>query len=266
MEVVQERLEREYGLSIIATAPSVAYQVVLKDGTVMELENPSKLPPSHQVAEIREPWLDVTIVTPDRYIGAVMELMSLRRGEFKRMEYIRGALGEGQPRMAAPFSEARVVMEYSMPLSEMLADFYDQLKSRTQGYASLDYNLAGYRPGPLVKLDILVNRQPVDALSTIVHREKAYTYGKSLVERLKALIPRQLFEVPIQAAIGSHIIARETIRALRKDVLAKCYGGDVTRKRKLLEKQKEGKKRLKKIGRVEIPQEAFLALLKAGKD
>ena len=263
MDIVQERLEREYGLDIVVTAPSVVYQVLLTDGSTMEVDTPSKLPAPNLVQEVKEPWLNMTIVTPDRHIGAVMELMSARRTEFKRMEYIQGLAAEnttGSGDGAA--SGARVMMEYSMPLSEMLAEFYNQLKSRTQGYASLDYSFAGYRSAPLVKLDILLNQQSVDALSMIVHRDKAYQYGRTLVERLRTLIPRQLFEVPIQAAVGNRIIARETVRALRKDVLAKCYGGDITRKRKLLEGQKEGKKRLKRVGRVEIPQEAFLSILK----
>ena len=263
MEIVQERLEREYNLDIVITAPSVAYQVILTDGTRLGLDSPAKLPPSQQVGEIQEPWLDITIVTPQRFIGAVMDLMSSRRGEFKVMDYIQGLAGSQTPG-SSPSGETRVVIKYAMPLAEMLAEFYDQLKSRSQGYASLDYTFSQYRAGPLVKLDILINSVPVDALSAIVHREEAVTYGRALVERLKALIPRQLFDVPVQAAIGSRIISRETVKALRKDVLAKCYGGDVTRKRKLLEQQKEGKKRLKKVGSVEIPQEAFLTLLKMG--
>ena len=264
MDIVQERLEREYGLDIIATAPSVAYRTVLKDGTIVEVDSPARLSPPGDLEEIQEPWLAMTIVAPERHVGAVMELMSERRGEYKRMEYIQGALeGNGPGGTDGP---GRVLMEYDMPLSEMLAEFYNQLKSRTQGYASLDYSFEGYRSAPLVKLDILLNQEPVDALSVIVHRDKAYQYGRALVERLKTVIPRQLFEVPIQAAVGSRIIARETVRALRKDVLAKCYGGDVTRKRKLLERQREGKKRLKKVGSVDIPQEAFLALLKVDSD
>ena len=267
MDIVQERLEREYALDIVITAPSVAYRVPLKDGSVMELDAPSKLPPPSEVLEIQEPWLATTIVAPDRHVGAVMELMHARRGEFKRMEYIHGAgsragAGEKSDAGGGSIDSERVLMEYAMPLSEMLADLYNQLKSRTQGYASLDYSFDGYRSAPLVKLDILLNLEPVDALSMIVHKDRAYQYGKSLVERLKTLIPRQLFEVPIQASVGGRVISRETVRALRKDVLAKCYGGDITRKRKLLERQKEGKRRLKKVGSVEIPQEAFLALLK----
>jgi GTP-binding protein LepA len=282
LEIVQERLEREYDLDIVVTAPSVAYQVELKDGSTIVVDNPSKLPEVHLVQEILEPTLALTIVAPSRHVGAIMELMHARRSEFLRMEYIQG-LSEGSTdtrsekeipsdlsspnradahRLSSDHSQARVVMEYTMPLAEMLADFYNQLKSRTQGYASLDYNFEGYRAAPLVKVDILLNQQPVEALSMIVHRDKAVGQGRALVEKLRTTIPRQLFEVPIQAAIGSRVIARETVHALRKDVLAKCYGGDITRKRKLLEKQREGKKRLKKIGRVEVPQEAFLTLLR----
>ena len=263
MDIVQERVEREYGLDIVITAPSVAYRVLLNDGTTVQVDSPSKLPPPGGVLEIQEPWLAMTILTPEPHIGAVMELMSSRRAESRRMEYIQGTVDGARPKGDGGHEEGvRVLMEYDMPLSEMLAEFYSQLKSRTQGYASLDYSFDGYRSAPLVKLDILLNQEPIDALSMIVHKDKAYQYGRALVERLKEVIPRQLFEVPIQAAIGTRVIARETVRALRKDVLAKCYGGDVTRKRKLMEIQKEGKKRLKKVGRVEIPQEAFLALLK----
>ena len=267
LDIVQERLEREYDLDIVVTAPSVSYSVLLKSGGSIQVDTPAKLPPPNQVQEIREPWLDMTILTPERHIGAVMELMSSRRGEFKRMEYIQGNTGEAGENGSQGLSRRlRVLMEYSMPLSEMLGNFYNELKSRTQGYASLDYTFQGYQAGPLVKLDLLLNLQPVDALSVIVHKDKAYQYGRALVQSLKTLIPRQLFEVPIQAAVGNRVVARETIRALKKDVLAKCYGGDVTRKRKLLEQQKEGKKRLKRVGRVEVPQEAFLALLKIQSD
>ena len=257
LEIVQERLEREYDLDLIVTAPSVAYEVLLTDGETRRVDNPSLLPPPNAISEIREPILGVTIVTPNAYVGAIMELMHARRSEFRRMEYIQG-LGGAEP--------ARVVMEYTMPLGEMLADFYNQLKSQTQGYASLDYSFEGYRPAPLVRVDILVNQTPVEALSMISHRDSAVPQGRALVEKLRTTIPRQMFEVPIQAAIGSRIVARETVRAMRKDVLAKCYGGDITRKRKLLEKQKEGKKRMKRVGRVEVPQEAFLSLLKIGDD
>ena len=269
MDIVQERLEREYALDIVATAPSVAYQVVLTSGTTIQVDAPSKLPQPNEFQEILEPWLSMTVVVPDSYIGGVMELMAARRAEFKRMDYLQGAdASNGEDEGTHQRRASRVVMEYDMPLAELLADFYNQLKSKTQGYASLDYIFSGYRSASLVKLDILLNHQPVDALSAIIHRDKALQYGKALAEKLRNIIPRQLFEVPIQASIGSRIIARETVRALRKDVLAKCYGGDITRKRKLLEKQKEGKRRLKRFGNVEVPQEAFLALLKveAGQD
>ena len=266
MDIVQERLEREYGLDLIVTAPSVAYQVVTSKGDTIVVDSPSKLPPPNETSEIREPVLGLTIVVPNRFVGAIMELMHSRRSEFKRMEYIQGLAEqrEGQPNDSS--DQARVVLEYKMPLVEMLADFYNQLKSRTQGYASLDYSLEGYEAASLVKVDILINQQPVEALSMIVHRDRASTHGRAVAQRLRDAIPRQLFEVPIQAAIGGRIIARETVRALRKDVLAKCYGGDVTRKRKLLEKQREGKRRLKMVGKVEMPQEAFLTLLKIGSE
>ena len=234
----------------------MAYQVLLTTGKLLELDSPSKLPPNQTIAEIREPWLDVTIVTPQQFIGGIMELMSSRRGEFQEMEYLQGALSASSP------NKDRVVIKYLLPLAELLAELYDQLKSHSQGYASMDYSFKEYRSGPLSRLDILVNGIPVDTLSVIVHREQASNYGRSLVSRLKALIPRQLFDIPIQAAINGRVTSRETVKALRKDVIAKCYGGDVTRKRKLLERQKEGKKRLKKIGNVEIPQEAFMTLLK----
>ena len=271
MEVIQERLEREYELTLLATSPSVAYRTVTKDGAVQEVDNPSRLPPIETIDEIQEPWVDLTVLAPASFIGTVIELVTGRRGEYKRMEYMPyGGSADGSatdapaPRKGerpAP-SQARVALEFSMPLSEMLVEFYDQLKSRTQGYASMDYSIAAYRTGNLVRLDILVNGEPVDALSVIVHREEAAVKGRDLASRLRELIPRQLFEVPVQAAIGGRIVARETIRALRKNVLAKCYGGDVTRKRKLLEKQAEGKKRMKRVGSVEIPQEAFLSILK----
>ena len=250
MEIVQERLEREYDLDLIFTAPSVEYEVTKTDGTELSLDNPSELPPPNEIAEIREPWVDISVVVPDKYVGAIMELTTTRRGVFKRMEY----MDTGGDMM-------RVLLEYRVPLGEIITDFYDQLKSRTQGYASLDYQLAGYEPARLVKLDVLVNNQPVDALTLICHPDEAQAKGRELVEKLRSLIPRQLFEVPIQAAIGGRIIARETVRAMRKNVLAKCYGGDVSRKRKLLEKQAEGKKRMRRVGNVEIPQEAFMAVL-----
>ncbi len=246
MEIIQERLEREYDLDILATAPSVEYLVTKQDGSVLAVDNPAQLPSMGEVLKIEEPWMDISIFSPSRYIGTLMDLVTSRRGVFKDMKYIE---------------EDRVHLTYQMPLAELIIDFYDQLKSRTQGYASLDYNFADYREADLVKLDLLVAGEPVDALSLITHRDKAYQIGRALVERLRELIPRQLFEVPIQAAIGQRVIARETVKALRKNVLAKCYGGDVTRKRKLLEKQKEGKKRLKRVGNVEIPQEAFMAML-----
>jgi GTP-binding protein LepA len=254
MEIVRERLEREYDLTLLFTAPSVEYLVTKTDGSELVLDNPAELPSPNEIAEIREPWVDISIIVPDRFVGPVMELTTARRGGYKRMEYMQTGTDSG-------IGESRVLLEYHVPLSEILTDYYDQLKSRTQGYASLDYTLAGYEPARLVKLDILVNGQPVDALTIIVHPEEAQAKGRELVDKLRRLIPRQMFEVPIQAAIGGRIIARETVRAMRKNVLAKCYGGDVTRKRKLLEKQKEGKKRMRVVGSVEIPQEAFMAVL-----
>ena len=266
LEIIQERLEREYDLDLIVTAPSVAYQVILQDGSALRVDNPSRLPQPHEIREIQEPVLGLTLVAPNRHVGAIMELMHARRSDFKRMEYIQGmpARKGEEDNDDNRDGQTRVVMEYTMPLAEMLADFYNQLKSRTQGYASLDYTFEGYRAAPLSRVDILINHLPVEALSMIVHRDLAVPHGRALVEKLRTTIPRQLFEVPIQAAIGSRIIARETVRAMRKDVLAKCYGGDITRKRKLLEKQKEGKKRMKSVGRVEVPQEAFLSLLGIG--
>jgi len=249
MEIIQERLEREYHLDILMTAPSVEYRVTRTSGEVIFVHNPSELPSPTEIEKIEEPLMDISIFTPARYIGTLMDLVTTRRGVFRNMTYIE---------------EDRVHLTYHMPLAELIVDFYDQLKSRTQGYASLDYTFSRYEEAALVKLDILVNGQPVDALSMITHRDKAAQQGRLLVERLRELIPRQLFEVPIQAAVGSRIIARETVRAMRKNVLAKCYGGDVTRKRKLLEKQKEGKRRLKRVGSVEIPQEAFMAVLSLG--
>ncbi len=247
MEIVRERLEREYDLSLVATAPNVEYQVERVDGAVEIVDNPSAMPDSNQVAAIQEPYVTVTVLTPTEYIGAVMELCQQRRGEMSRMEYL---------------SEERVELVYAVPLAEIVMHFFDQLKSRTRGYASLDYESAGYRRSNLAKVDVLLNGVPVDAFSTIVHRDKAYDYGRRMTEKLRGLIPRQLFDVPIQAAVGGRIIARETVKAKRKDVIAKCYGGDITRKRKLLERQKEGKKRMKQIGRVEVPQEAFVAALR----
>ncbi len=249
MEVVMERLERHYDLDLIATAPSVSYHVRTTAGEMVVVENPINLPAPNKIEAIEEPYVKVTIITPAEYVGAVMELAQGRRANFQKMDYL---------------TANRVSMVYEMPLSEMITDFFDQLKSRTKGYASMDYELGGYRESELVKLDILLMGEPVDALSAIVHRDKAATMGRLLAEKLRQLIPRQMYEVPIQAAIGSKIVARETVTAKRKDVLAKCYGGDVSRKRKLLEKQKEGKKRMKQVGRVEIPQEAFMAVLKIG--
>ncbi len=250
MEIVQERLEREFGLDLIASAPSVEYLVTLTNGRGdVAVDNPSRLPPLGDIEVIAEPWVRATVVTPSSYIGTLIELATGHRGSFENMEYL---------------DAQRVLLTFELPLAEIIIDFYDQLKSRSQGYASLDYESIGYRPGNLVKLDVMVAAEPVDALSLIVHRDRAQSEGRLLVEKLKELIPRQMFEVPIQAAIGSNVIARETIRAMRKNVLAKCYGGDISRKRKLLEKQKEGKQRMKRVGSVEIPQEAFLAVLRTG--
>lgn len=247
MEIVKERLEREFELELISTAPTVVYRVTTTDGKVVHVENPSNLPPTGKIAVIEEPIVLVTIHTPSSYLGAVFDLCEKRRGRQVNVRYV---------------TEGRVIVEYELPLSEIMFDFFNLLKSVSRGYASMDYEPRGYKPSDLVKLDVLINGDPVDALSIIVHKEKCYDRGRELIEKLRTLIPRQLYEVVIQAAIGSRIIARETVKALRKDVTAKCYGGDVTRKRKLLEKQKEGKKRLKQVGRVEIPQEAFLAVLK----
>jgi GTP-binding protein LepA len=258
MDIVQERLEREYGLDLLATAPSVEYRILLTDGREIAVDSPAQMPEPTTIEEVREPWMNVSIVSPDRYIGAIMELVTGNRGVSGKIEYL-----EHDTRVKQ--GERRVLLEYQMPLSEMLVDFYDELKSRTQGYASLDYSFADYRAAPLVKVDILVNGVPVDALSVLMHQEHAQRQGRQLVEGLRSLIPRQMFEVPIQAAIGGRIIARETVKALRKNVLAKCYGGDVSRKRKLLEKQKKGKKRMKRVGNVDIPQEAFMSLLRIGK-
>jgi GTP-binding protein LepA len=247
MEIVRERLEREYNLGIIATAPSVVYRAFLTDGTEVLIDNPTELPDSSRLDHVDEPMLDVTILTPAEYLGAVMDLGQTRRGEMTKMEYL---------------STERVELRYRIPLAEVVIDFFDALKSRTKGYASLDYEPAGYVTSQVVRVDVLINHEPVDAFSTIVHRSNADAYGKKMAERLKELIPRQMFDVPIQAAIGGRVVARQTVKARRKDVLAKCYGGDITRKRKLLEKQKEGKKRMKNLGRVEVPQEAFVAALK----
>ena len=251
MEIVRERLEREFNLSLIATAPSVEYRAFLTDGTEVDVDNPTELPDASRIDHIDEPMLSATIITPTEYTGTVMELCQARRGEMTRMEYL---------------SPERVELVYTLPLAEVVIDFFDQLKSRTKGYASLDYEPEDYATGNLVRVDILINHAPVDAFSTIVHRNTADTYGRKMAEKLRELIPRQMFDVPIQAAIGGRIVARETVKAKRKDVLAKCYGGDITRKRKLLEKQKEGKKKMKNIGRVEVPQEAFVSALRLGDD
>ncbi len=247
MDVIKERLEREYNLALITTAPNVIYEVFRTNGDVELVDNPSNFPDPTVIDHVEEPYVNATIIVPKDYVGAVMELSQEKRGEYENMTYL---------------DETRVMIHYALPLSEIIFDYFDRLKSATRGYASLDYELAGYRMSDLVKVDILLNGDPVDALSAIVHREKATVRGRQLVEKLRGLIPRQMFEIPVQAAIGNKIIARENVRALRKDVLAKCYGGDITRKRKLLEKQKEGKKRMKQVGSVELPQEAFMAILK----
>ncbi len=247
MDVIKERLEREYNLALITTAPNVIYEVVRTNGDVEMVDNPSLFPPQTVIDHVEEPFVNATIIVPKEYVGPVMELSQEKRGEYANMTYL---------------DENRVMLHYSLPLSEIIFDYFDRLKSVSRGYASLDYELSGYRPSDMVKVDILLNGDPVDALSAIVHRDRAQVRGRALVEKLRKIIPRQLFEIPIQAAIGSKIIARENVSALRKDVLAKCYGGDITRKRNLLEKQKAGKKRMKQVGSVELPQEAFMAILK----
>ncbi|MBA2451850.1 MAG: elongation factor 4 [Chloroflexia bacterium] len=251
MEIIQERLEREFEIDLLATAPSVAYEVVKTGGDIVLVDNPSALPDPGEIDEIREPWMEITVIAPARYIGTVIDLVTTRRGSYENLEYL---------------DEDRVMIKFGMPLGELIVDFYDQLKSRTQGYASLDYSFRAMEASNLVKLDVLVNGTSVDALSMITHRDEAYVRGRALVTQLRALIPRQMFDVPIQASIGSRIISRETVKAMRKNVLSKCYGGDVSRKRKLLERQKEGKARMKMVGNVEIPQEAFMAVLSLGSD
>jgi GTP-binding protein LepA len=251
MEIIQERLEREFEIDLLATAPSVEYEVLKTNGDVIRVDNPSDLPDPGEIDEVREPWMEISVIAPARYIGTIIDLVTTRRGIYENMEYL---------------DEDRVMIKFGMPLGELIVDFYDQLKSRTQGYASLDYVFRGMEASNLVKLDILVNGIAVDALSMITHREEAYARGRSLVTQLRKLIPRQMFDVPIQASIGSRIISRETVKAMRKNVLSKCYGGDVTRKRKLLERQKEGKARMKMVGNVEIPQEAFMAVLSLSED
>lgn len=247
MDVIQERLEREYNLTLITTAPSVNYKVYITNGEMLEVDNPAKLPPPTEIDYIEEPYVKATTIVPKDFVGTIMELSQDKRGEYQSMEYL---------------DETRVSVVYHLPLSEIIYDYFDKLKSATKGYASLDYELIGYKQSPMVKMDILLNGDPVDALSIIVHKDRAATRGRALAEKLKELIPRQMFEIPIQAAVGTKIVARETVKAWRKDVLAKCYGGDISRKRKLLEKQKAGKKRMKSVGSVEIPQEAFMAILK----
>ena len=247
MDVIQERLEREYNLTLITTAPSVNYKVYKTNGGMLEVDNPAKLPPPTEIDYIEEPYVKATTIVPKDFVGTIMELSQDKRGEYQSMEYL---------------DETRVSVVYHLPLSEIIYDYFDKLKSATKGYASLDYELIGYKQSPMVKMDILLNGEPVDALSIIVHKDRAATRGRALAEKLKELIPRQMFEIPIQAAVGTKIVARETVKAWRKDVLAKCYGGDISRKRKLLEKQKAGKKRMKAVGSVEIPQEAFMAILK----
>lgn len=266
MDVVQERLEREYELELITTAPSVEYEVQLNTGDVAYVDNPSQLPQRHELSELREPWVDLSIISPSRYIGGIMEIVNSKRGVFKRMEYLQSSRSQvvvTDPQAnGVPGNDVRVLLEYEAPLAAILVDFHDKLKSATQGYASMDYQPIGYRNANLVRLDVLVNHEEVDALSSIVHREEADAIGKRLTSALKELIPRQMFPVPIQAAVGGKIVARTNVSALRKNVLAKCYGGDVTRKRKLLERQKEGKRRrAKMVGAVEVPQEAFMAVL-----
>jgi GTP-binding protein LepA len=249
LEIVQERLEREFNINLITTAPGVRYRITKTNGEVIEVDNPTRFPEPSETKQIEEPIIDASVITREEYVGGILALLEDKRGVQKKFEYIGGG---------------RVLLLYELPLNEIVLDFYDRLKSVSRGYASLDYHLAGFRVSPMVRLDVLVAGDPVDALSIIVHKDFAYERGKLLISRMRKLIPRQMFEVAIQAAIGNKIISRETIPAMRKNVLAKCYGGDISRKRKLLEKQKEGKKRMKRVGNVDIPQEAFLAVLKVG--
>lgn len=247
MEIIQERIEREFNIPLITTAPSVIYRVTLTNGTSLDIDNPSNYPEQGKIDFVEEPYVKASIIVPNDFVGAIMELCQGKRGDFVDMQYL---------------DTTRVTITYQIPLSEIVYDFFDQLKSSTKGYASFDYELSGYRRSNLVKMDIMLNNEQVDALSVIVHKDRAYHRGKLICEKLRGLIPRQMFEVPVQASIGTKIIARETVKAMRKNVLAKCYGGDISRKRKLLEKQKEGKKRMKQVGSVEVPQEAFMAVLK----
>ena len=251
MEIIQERLEREYGLTLITTAPTVVYRIMTTKGEVLEIDNPAKLPPPGSIEVFEEPYILATLIAPERYAGSLIQLCQERRGVQRSMQYL---------------DPTRVIVMYELPLNEVILDFFDKLKSKTQGYASLDYELLGYRESELVKLDILLNGEAIDALSFITHRDRSYQRGRQLAEKMKELIPKQMFEIAIQAAIGNKVIARETIGAMKKNVTAKCYGGDITRKRKLWEKQKEGKKRMKSVGKVEVPQEAFLAILKVGEE
>jgi len=251
MEIIQERLEREYALTLITTAPTVVYHVYTTKGEMLSIDNPAKLPAPTAIERFEEPFIKATIITPERYVGSILQLCQERRGIQLGLQYL---------------DPTRVMLTYELPLNEIILDFYDKLKSKTQGYASLDYELIGYRESDLIKLDILLNGETVDALSLITHKEKSLSRGRQLAEKMKEFIPKQMFEIAIQAAIGNKIIARETVGALKKNVTAKCYGGDISRKRKLWEKQKEGKKRMKQVGRVEVPQEAFLALLKVTGD
>jgi GTP-binding protein LepA len=250
MDIVQERLEREYNLTLVTSAPTVVYEIARTDGTTVYVDNPAKLPPSNEIADLREPIITANILLPPEHVGAVIKLCTDKRGKQTKMHYVGN----------------QVSLQYEMPLAEVVLDFFDRLKSVSRGYASFDYEFSRFESAPVVRLDVLINGDVVDALSMIVHRDNAYQRGRELVDKMQELIPRQMFEVAVQAAIGSHVIARATVKALRKNVTAKCYGGDITRKRKLLEKQKEGKKRMKQLGSVEIPQEAFLAVLQVGKE